>query len=152
MLSYARQTLLEAVEGLQREDLDHLHDATSNTIGALLAHAAAVERWYQVLTFDGRRASTQEEEPWLAALDLGERGRREIRGRELSSYVEELNATRRETLAALAKRDDAWLESLLPAAPEMNAHWAWFHVAEDEISHRGQIRWLRARLPSSIHP
>ena len=40
MLSYARQTLLEAVEGLQREDLDHLHDATSNTIGALLAHAS----------------------------------------------------------------------------------------------------------------
>ena len=22
-----------------------------------------------------------------------------------------------------------------------------FHVAEDEINHRGQIRWLRARLP-----
>jgi len=150
MLSYARQTLLQAVDGLAREDLDHLHDATSNTIGALLAHAVAVERWYQVLTFEGRRSSREEEEPWLAALDLGERGRREIRGRELSSYVEELNATRRETLAALAKRDDAWLESPLPAAPEMNAHWAWFHVAEDEISHRGQIRWLRARLPSGI--
>jgi len=29
----------------------------------------------------------------------------------------------------------------------MNAHWAWFHVAEDEISHRGQIHWLRKRLP-----
>ena len=29
----------------------------------------------------------------------------------------------------------------------INAHWAWFHVAEEEINHRGQIRWLRARLP-----
>jgi len=29
----------------------------------------------------------------------------------------------------------------------MNAHWAWFHQAEDEINHRGQIRWLRSRLP-----
>ena len=33
--------------------------------------------------------------------------------------------------------------------PEMNAHWAWFHVLEDEISHRGQIRWLRARIPAA---
>jgi hypothetical protein len=30
----------------------------------------------------------------------------------------------------------------------MNAHFAWFHAAEDEISHRGQIRWLRKRLGS----
>jgi hypothetical protein len=50
------------------------------------------------------------------------------------------------TLAALAQRDDAWLEAPLRIAPNLNAHWAWFHVAEDEISHRGQIRWLRARL------
>ena len=45
-----------------------------------------------------------------------------------------------------SERDDAWLEHPLVAAPELNAHWAWFHVAEDEINHRGQIRWLRARL------
>jgi hypothetical protein len=30
----------------------------------------------------------------------------------------------------------------------MNGHFAWFHHAEDEINHRGQIRWLRARLRS----
>jgi len=41
------------------------------------------------------------------------------------------------------------LEQTLRAAPAMNAHWAWFHVAEDEISHRGQMRWLRKRLGTS---
>ena len=146
MLSYARLTLLAAVEGLSRDELDHLHDATSNTIGALLGHAAAVERWYQVLTFEERKPSASEEAAWSGALDLGEEGRRQIRGRELQSYVDELARTRQITLAALAERDDAWLEGPLAAAPEMNAHWAWFHVAEDEISHRGQIRWLRPRL------
>jgi len=149
MLAYARQTLLEAVEGLSRGELDHLHDATSNTIGALLGHAAAVEWWYQILTFEERKPSASEEAPWLAALDLGDEGRRQIRGRELQSYVDELARAREITLAALAKRDDTWLEAPLAAAPEMNAHWAWFHVAEDEISHRGQIRWLRARLHRS---
>ncbi len=64
-----------------------------------------------------------------------------------SSYVEELTATRQLTLQGLAQRDDVWLEAALPSAVQMNAHWAWFHVAEDEIKHRGQIRWLRARLP-----
>ena len=67
--------------------------------------------------------------------------------REISSCVDELARVRRATLAALAERDDAWLEAPLAAVPEMNAHWAWFHVAEDEINHRSQIRWLRARLP-----
>jgi uncharacterized damage-inducible protein DinB len=146
MLTYARRTLLAAVEGLSRDELDHLHDARSNTIGALLAHAAAVERWYQVLTFEEREPSASEAAAWSPALDLGEQGRREIRGRELESYVDELTRTRQITLAALAGRDDAWLEDPLAAAPELNAHWAWFHVAEDEISHRGQIRWFHARL------
>ncbi len=149
MLSYARSTLLQAVEGLSRDDLDHLHDPGSNTIGALLAHAAAVEWWYQVVTFEERKPPASEEEAWIAALDLGDEGRRQIRGRELESYVEDLALARERTLAALAERDDSWLDAALVAAPEMNAHWAWFHVAEDEISHRGQIRWLRARLPSA---
>lgn len=146
MLTYARQTLLDAVAGLSRDQLDHLHDARSNSIGALLAHAAAVERWYQVLTFEAREPSKDEEAAWSAALDLGDEGRRLIRRRELSSYLDDLARTREATLRALATRDDAWLEAPLPASPKLNAHWAWFHVAEDEISHRGQIRWLRARL------
>ena len=54
MLCYARHTTLKAVAGLTREQLDHLHDEDSNSIGALLAHVATVERGYQVVTFDER--------------------------------------------------------------------------------------------------
>jgi uncharacterized damage-inducible protein DinB len=147
MLTYARETTLAAVNGLTREQLDHLHDARSNTIGALLAHIAAVDRGYHVVTFEEREPSASEDAMWSAALKLGDEGRREIRGHDLQFYVDELTEARGATLAALAQRDDAWLEAPLRAAPRLNAHWAWFHVAEDEISHRGQIRWLRARLP-----
>jgi hypothetical protein len=52
MLTYVRQGLVKGISGLSGEDLDHLHDAKANSIGALLAHAAAVERWYQILTFE----------------------------------------------------------------------------------------------------
>ena len=54
MLGCARQTTLRAVEGLSGEQLDHLHDENSNSIGALLAHVAAVERGYQLVTFEER--------------------------------------------------------------------------------------------------
>jgi len=146
ILLYARQTTLAAVEGLSIAELDHLHDDTSNSVGALLAHIAAVERGYQCLTFEERRPSAVEQASWEPALTLGAEGRRLLRGKPLEHYVHELGEVRRLTLEGLAARDDAWLERTLMAAPAMNAHWAWFHVAEDEINHRGQIRWLRSRL------
>jgi uncharacterized damage-inducible protein DinB len=147
MLTYARDTTLAAVNGLTPAQLDHLHDDRSNSIGALLAHIAAVERGYQIVTFEEREPSARETAAWSPALKLGDEGRQKIRGNDLAFYTEELIRTRQATLAALAQHDDAWLEAPLKIAPNLNAHWAWFHVAEDEINHRGQIRWLRARLP-----
>lgn len=149
ILLYARQTTLAAVEGLTIAKLDHLQDGSSNSIGALLAHIAAVERGYQCLTFEERAPSAVERAKWEPALTLGAEGRRLLRGEPLEHYVNELSGVRRLTLKGLAARDDAWLERPLRAAPAMNAHFAWFHVAEDEISHRGQMRWLRARLGSA---
>jgi uncharacterized damage-inducible protein DinB len=147
MLLYARATTIAAVDGLTLTELDHLHDDRSNSIGALLAHIAAVERAYQILTFEDRALSAQENTCWASALKLGPEGRRTLRGEPLQHYLEQLASLRRNTLEALALRDDAWLDRPVTAAPKINTHWAWFHVAEDEINHRGQIRWLRARLP-----
>jgi uncharacterized damage-inducible protein DinB len=149
MLTYARSTTLAAVEGLTTAELDYLHDAESNSIGALLAHITVVERSYQVLTFEERLLSPREDELWSTGLNLGANGRRLLRGSALEHYLEELTAVRRVTLETLATRDDDWLERSVMVAPKINTHWAWFHVMEDEVNHRGQIRWLRARLPKS---
>ena len=43
MMNYVRSTTLSAVAGLGVADLDYLHDAQSNSIGALLSHIAAAE-------------------------------------------------------------------------------------------------------------
>lgn len=131
-------------------ELDHLQDASSNSIGALLAHLAAVERGYQYITFEERPPSAQENAALEPALTLGAEGRRLLRGKPLEHYIHELSESRRLTLEGLAARDDEWLERPLIAAPAMNAHFAWFHVAEDEINHRGQMRWLRARLGTAV--
>ena len=147
MLHYARKTTLAAVEGLSIAQLDHLHDDASNSIGALLAHMAVVERGYHILIFEDRQASPTELASWEPALALGDEGRRLLRDKPLEHYLHDLSEARRLTLDSLATRDDVWLEQPLRAAPPLNAHWSLFHIAEDEISHRGQIRWLRARLP-----
>ena len=146
ILLYARRTTLAAVEGLTIAELDHLQDPSSNSIGALLAHVAVVERSYHILTFEERRPTAPELAAFEPALMLGDEGRRQLRGKPLEQHVHELSEARRLTLEGLAARDDEWLERPLIAAPAMNAHFAWFHTAEDEINHRGQIRWLRKRL------
>jgi uncharacterized damage-inducible protein DinB len=132
-------------------ELDHLQDPSSNSIGALLAHIAVVERSYQILTFEERRLTALEQAALEPALTLGDEARRLLKGNALEHYVHELSEARNLTLEGLAARDDEWLERSLIAAPAMNAHFAWFHTAEDEINHRGQIRWLRKRANRIDH-
>jgi uncharacterized damage-inducible protein DinB len=153
MMKYARFTTLRAVEGLTVEQLDHLHDESSNSIGALLAHVASVELAYQRLTFDGRGVSLPEHEAELmVAMQLGDRARKEIRGHSLDHYVGMLDAVRAFTLDELAHRDDEWLDATATFwnGRKANNYFKWFHVFEDELNHRGQIRWLRSRLPAKL--
>ena len=147
MMNYARRTTLDEVAGLSVEHLDYLHDADSNSIGALLLHIAAVEAWYQGETFGPPGADAGEAEPWEVALDLGERSRQEIKGHGVDYYLRALGAVRSKTLEEFAKRDDRWLDEETPfwGRQPANNYFKWFHVFEDEINHRGQIRWLRKR-------
>lgn len=147
MMNYSRRTTLDAVKGLDGEQLDYLHDPQSNSIGALLLHIAAVELWYQEETF-GSRADMGEAEQWEIALDLGSQARSRIKGNDLSYYLRILETVRSKTLEELAARDDSWLdeESEFWNRQPANNYFKWFHVFEDEINHRGQIRWLRKRV------
>ncbi|HEX6965524.1 MAG TPA: DUF664 domain-containing protein [Gemmatimonadaceae bacterium] len=150
MMEYVRATTLQAVDGLSMVELDHLADAESNSIGALLAHIAAVESYYQAASFEQRDFTDAERERWGVAVQLGPHTRKAIRGRPLEHYLTDLAEVRSRTLAMLAERDDAWLAETveLPWA-RLNNHFMWFHVFEDELNHRGQIRWLRKRLPAN---
>lgn len=150
MLSYARRTTLEAVHDLTVAQLDHLHDERSNSIGALLAHVAAVEFAYQLGTFEERGFTPYERRRWDAALQLGPQARAEIRGQPLSHFLGILSEVRAHTLAELSRRTDEWLYEQSPFWQGLpaNNYFKWFHVLEDEINHRGQIRWLRQRLPA----
>ena len=117
-------------------------------VDGLLHHIAAVEAWYQANTFDRREWTPIEVARWQVAADLGPGARTQIREHPLDYYVAQLAEVRRRTERELRARDDDWLAESGPFLDyTVNTYWKWFHVCEDEINHRGQIRWLRKRLP-----
>lgn len=148
MLEHARAVTLWEIGGLRRADLDHLQTRHSNSIGALLMHIAAIEKVHQVISFENRDFSEAENEKWSSALSLGDDGRRDINEQPLEYYLEELAEVRRETLKQLKTKDEAWLfkENTWPNGVAFNNYYLWFHVLEDEISHRGQIRMLKREM------
>ncbi|WP_165795187.1 DUF664 domain-containing protein [Deinococcus koreensis] len=149
MMDYARATTLQAVQGLSVEELDTIPPGFGNSAGMLLEHFAAVEVYYQHASFDvPAYPETLIDPRWLPGLDLGELGRETIRGRPLRHYLTQLAQVRAETLRLFAQRDDAWLDEPLPFwGSTGNRHFMWFHVFEDEINHRGQIRLIHKSIP-----
>jgi uncharacterized damage-inducible protein DinB len=151
MMEYARRTTLEAVEGLTTEELDYLPHVEANSIGSLLFHIAAIEKGFQIELFDGRRPNAEEMTEWGAAYSLGNQGRSQIKGHSLDYYLEKLSKVRGRTLEEFRVRNDEWLyEDCLWDEHQSNHYFIWFHVFEDEINHRGQIRMTRKMLPAKV--
>lgn len=150
MMAYARFTTLQAVDGLSVDELDTTYDDFPHSVAMLLGHLAATERAYQAISFEGLdpfAGDVPMYDRYLGAMTYGEHGL-VVRGFRLAELLKELADVRRDTLAALAKKDDAWLSErlTLPGFTDMNQHWIWFHVMEEELSDRGQIRLLRRAI------
>ncbi|WP_229735194.1 DinB family protein [Halobacillus andaensis] len=145
MMEYTRMTTLEAVEGLSIEELDFRLNEKGNSIGCLLYHIARVEEIYQILTFEEREPSEDEWKKIGAGVRLGADAHKEIKGFELNFYKEKLISTRQKTLELFKHIEDGWLDEISPlnTFDKANYYFCWFHVFEDELSHRGQIRLIR---------
>jgi len=146
--------VLRATEKLSQADLDYLFDKNANSIGALMLHLAATEKYYGMNTFGGMKWGTWSDDikkKWDAAMDLGDAGRATIKGHDRQYYVDMLHEVREEILAEFKKRDDKWLLSALDDADwgPCNNLAKWFHVCEHEAHHTGQIAMLRKRLPGT---
>ena len=146
--------VISATKNLTTADLDHLIDPNANTIGALMLHLAATETYYQLNTFEGKKWDTWPDsvkQQWDAAMNLGDAGRKTIKGHDRVYYLNILQETRSKTLAEFRKRDDAWFMAVdkdWPWGPTNN-YCKWFHVCEHEAHHTGQIAFLRKRLPGA---
>ena len=82
-MAFMRDQVLRSVKGMSQKDLDFLLDDKANRIGALLLHLAAVEKFYQLNTFDGLGEDKIPEawkEQWGMPMELGEPARKGIVG------------------------------------------------------------------------
>src|ERR1700722_2708162 len=154
MLTYIQSAVLRSVDGLTQADLDYLFDAKANTIGALLLHLAATETYYGMNTFENKPWGSWSEDikkKWDPAMNLGDAGRKQIKGHNLDYYLDILKETREHSLAEFKKRDDAWLlhGDTEQFEQKVNIYWKWFHVTEHESHHTGQIAFLAKRLPGA---
>ncbi len=156
MLTWMRDVngVLSATKGLTQADLDALFDKNANSIGALMLHLAATETYYQMNTFDGMKWDSWPDtvkQKWDAAMELGDPGRKAIKGHDREYYVNILHEVREKSLAEFRKHDDAWLMAVDKTWPwgPTNNYCKWFHVCEHEAHHTGQIALLRKRLPGA---
>lgn len=151
MMDWMRTVLLRSVKELSQKDLDFLLDRDSNSIGAMLLHLAATERYYQIHTFEAKpwgSWSREDKKKWDAASALGEKGRKKIKGNPLSYYIHQLSEVREHTMEELKKRDDSWLmesTNFFQNKPTNN-YCKWFHVVEHESNHNGQIKYISSRI------
>ncbi|MGD6834840.1 DinB family protein [Sutcliffiella halmapala] len=147
MMEYTRMTTLEAVNGLA-EELDYRIEGKGNSIGCLLYHIACVEEVYQIMTFENRNPTDEELRRLEVGLGLGEKAHQEINGKGVDFYNERLKQVREGTLKRFKQKEDNWLDEVSPFGPshEANNYFRWFHVFEDELNHRGQIRLIRSHM------
>ncbi|MYL39985.1 DinB family protein [Halobacillus litoralis] len=145
MLEHTRAVTLQEVKGLSQDALDFFVDESSNTIGSLLLHIASIEFVHQIISFEERDINNDELQKWQAALELGPTARKQIRKKDLEYYLNELAGVRERSLYKLRGYPDEWLfeEKQWDNGTLYNNYYLWFHVLEDEINHRGQIRLLK---------
>ncbi len=153
MLAFTRMQVLYNVKGMSQQDLDFLFDAKANTIGALLLHLAATETYYGMNTFGGMKWDSWSDDikkKWDIPMNLDEPARKAIKGNSLDYYLNILNEAREKNLAEFRKRDDKWLTVVETDGDfKANNYAKWFHVAEHESNHDGQIKFLKSRLPGA---
>jgi len=152
MMDWMRMIIMRDSQDLSQKELDFLLDDNSNSIGAMLMHLAATERYYQLSTFLGVSKSKMnfgvDDTLWSAASSLGNVGRKTFKGKPLSFYTDKLNEVREFSKTELKNRDDNWLmESTRGFGNQpTNNYCRWFHVVEHESNHNGQIRYIKSRV------
>jgi hypothetical protein len=151
MMTWMRGAVLGSARGMTTEQLDYIHDSESNSIGSMLLHLAATERFYQIHTFEGKEwgdFSDKDKKRFDVAMNLGEEGRKSIKGNSVDFYLSTLEEVRNTTISEFKKRDDKWLLAVDEKwfwGPTNN-YCKWFHVCEHESNHNGQIKYIKSRV------
>lgn len=143
-LEYVREFTYELIDGLSIEALDFRLNNQFNSIGTILFHIAALEYSSIVKIVKNKSLTAEEYQHYFYGL-TGNLIHNQIKAKSVEFYKQELKTARKSTLEELAKLNDSWLsvkDKKLETKYDVNNYFYIRHIADDELSHQGQIKWI----------
>lgn len=151
ILHDARVTTLQRIHNLSTEELHWQFAPKWNSIGALLSHIIACEHYFRVTFLENQDFNTEESQLYTAGLELGEYVSQLITDQTIDFYIQSLEHSRQLLLNQLKKiNEESFIITKEGYGSGCNLAWVLYHMAEDEIHHRGQISIIR-KLYASKH-
>ena len=149
-LGDARQRTMQRLEGIDPRLVDWAAPESSNSVGSVLYHIAAIE-------VDYLYADTLEQPFPQDIIDLfpyevrEENGRlTPVRGFELQWYLQRLEDVRRRVLEAFRAMDLADFQRVRQLEyADITPEWTLHHLMQHEAEHRGELAALRARAEAA---
>ena len=149
ILADARVTTLERIKDISTDELHWQYAKGWNTIGALLDHIVSLENYLSIEFLEKRSLTETEEELFLPALAMGNYLPSLITHQPIEFYLTKMETSRKSLIQKIKYLHKADFQKLFympkPYNPETdyNLAWVFYHLAEDEIHHRGQISLIR---------
>jgi len=150
----ARITTVGSVIGMPKEKLHWQYAEGWNTIGALLSHIICVRHYFRIYFLEGRELTKEEEAAYLPGLEMGKYIPDLITDDEIEVYLERLDESNKLLVKAVSELStEQFFAKRKEYNPNTGCNLAWviYHVAEDEVNHRGQINLIK-KLYKTNHP
>ncbi len=142
----ASVTTLQRIHNISTEELHWQYADNWNTIGALLSHIISCRRFFRIYFIEGKELNEAEKTLIMPGLEMGKHIPDLITGAPVEVYLKELATTKAEVLKSLDTLSmDQFHEKREGYNPKTGHNLAWtiYHLAEDEVHHRGQISLIR---------
>ncbi|MCB0502216.1 MAG: DinB family protein [Bacteroidetes bacterium] len=153
ILEDARVTTIQRVENLSIDELHWQFEKGWNTIGVLLSHIISCEHFFRIHFIEGRTLTKQENQEYLPGLEMGKFIPNLITDWSIDKYITQLENSRLMLIKEIEKLDTVAFQKKREGYNPNTGHnlaWTLYHLAEDEVHHRGQISIIR-KLFKTIH-
>jgi len=107
-----------------------------------LSHIIASRHYFRIVFIEGRDLTEKEEAEYMPGLEMGKYISELITDDEVEIYLEKLKSSNKqliESVSKLSKKE--FFEKREGYNPNTGCNLAWilYHLAEDEVNHRGQM-------------
>ncbi len=146
ILEDARFTTLQRVNEISTAELHWQFSEGWNTVAALLSHIISCKHYMRIHFIEGKEWTKAQNEEWLPGLEMGKYIPQLITNEPIEFYLQRLEESYQLFVESVKMLDtEAFHKKREGYDPDTGCNLAWvlYHVAEDEVHHRGQISLLR---------